>query len=121
MVILRDKNAFRGLHEKFMTKPKSIGHYTLGGKIGSGTFGYVRLGTHNLTGRNVAIKILEKERICDASDIERVSREIHILKTTHHPHIVQLYEIIETSKQLYLIMEFASGMISHNNEFVLCI
>jgi 5'-AMP-activated protein kinase catalytic alpha subunit len=95
-----------------MTKPKSIGHYTLGGKIGSGTFGYVRLGTHTLTGSNVAIKILEKDRICDASDIERVSREIHILKTIHHPHIVQLYEIVETSRQLYLIMEFASGTIS---------
>ena len=36
-------------------------------------------------------------------------REIHILKIVRHPNIVQLYEIIETSKQLFLIMEFASG------------
>ena len=36
-------------------------------------------------------------------------REIHILKIVRHPNIVQLYEIIETSKQLFLIMEYACG------------
>ena len=36
-------------------------------------------------------------------------REIHILKIVRHSNIVQLYEIIETSKQLFLIMEYASG------------
>jgi 5'-AMP-activated protein kinase catalytic alpha subunit len=38
-----------------------------------------------------------------------VAREIHILKLIRHPNIIQLYEIIETKKSLYLIMEFASG------------
>lgn len=38
-----------------------------------------------------------------------MAREIHILKLIRHPHIIQLYEIIETPKQLYLIMEFACG------------
>lgn len=52
---------------------------------------------------------MEKERITDASDVERVSREIHILKLIRHPNIIQLYEIIETPKKLYLIMEYASG------------
>ena len=57
---------------------------------------------------------MEKDRICDVSDIERVSREIHILKLIRHPDIIQLYEvkfiqIIETPRKLYLIMEYASG------------
>ena len=43
------------------------------------------------------------------ADVERVSREIHILKIVRHPQVVQLYEIIETQKKLYLIMEYASG------------
>ena len=30
------------------------------------------------------------------ADVERVAREIHILKLIRHPHIIQLYEIIET-------------------------
>lgn len=32
--------------------------------------------------------------------MERVAREIHILKLVQHPHIIQLYEIIETPRQL---------------------
>ena len=86
----------------------------LGRTIGEGTFGKVKLGNHIQTEEKVAIKILEKDRICDVSDVERVSREIHILKLIRHPNIIQLYEvtymqIIETPKKLYLIMEYASG------------
>ena len=67
----------------------------------------------------MAIKILEKDKIQDVSDVERVAREIHILKIVRHPNLIQLYEvsllvcllykIIETSKQLFLIMEYAPG------------
>ncbi|OMJ90746.1 hypothetical protein SteCoe_6823 [Stentor coeruleus] len=87
----------------------TIGNYQLGKTIGEGTFGKVKLGIHIQTQEKVAIKILEKDRICDVSDIERVSREIHILKLIRHPDIIQLYEIIETPRKLYLIMEYASG------------
>lgn len=41
----------------------------------------------------VAVKILEKEKIQDESDIERITREIQILKLIRHPNIVQLYEV----------------------------
>jgi len=88
---------------------RSIGHYILGKTIGEGTFGKVKIGTHILTGERVAVKVLEKERIVEVADVERVAREVHILKLIRHPHIVQLYEIIETRRQLYLIMEYASG------------
>jgi 5'-AMP-activated protein kinase, catalytic alpha subunit len=53
----------------------------------------------------VAIKILEKNKITDVNDVERVAREIHILKIVNHPNIIQLYEIIETPTRLFLIME----------------
>ncbi len=57
----------------------------------------------------MAVKVLEKDKITDVADVERVAREIHILKIVRHPNLVQLFEIIETTKQLYLIMEYASG------------
>ncbi|CAG9326816.1 unnamed protein product [Blepharisma stoltei] len=91
------------------SKAHSIGHYMLGRSIGEGTFGKVMLGTHILTGEKVAIKVLEKDRIKDSSDVERVSREIKILKMMRHTNIIQLYEIIEAPKQLYLIMEYVCG------------
>ena len=61
---------------------------SLGKSLGEGTFGKVRMGTHTLTGENVAIKILEKEKIVDSADVERVTREINILKVVRHPNVI---------------------------------
>lgn len=80
----------------------------MGRTIGEGTFGKVKVGTHILTGEKVAVKILEKSKIKDVADVERVAREIHILKLIRHPNIIQLYEIIEDNDKLFLFMEFAS-------------
>ena len=44
----------------------------------------------------VAVKILEKDRITEQADVERVVREIKILKSIRHSQIIKLYEIIET-------------------------
>jgi len=62
-----------------------------------------------LTGEKVAVKILEKHKIVEDIDVDRVTREIKILKLARHPNIVQLYEIIETPRQLYLITEYVPG------------
>ena len=87
----------------------NIGYYILGRAIGQGTFGKVRNGVHIITGEKVAVKILEKEKIKDNNDVNRIVREIKILKSVRHPSVIQLYEIIETKNQLYLIMEYAEG------------
>jgi 5'-AMP-activated protein kinase catalytic alpha subunit len=86
-----------------------VGNYKLGRDLGKGTFGKVRVGTHLLTDEKVAVKILEKDKIVDTNDVDRVSREIHILKILRHPVVVQLYEIIESENELFLIMEYARG------------
>lgn len=44
----------------------------------------------------------------EPADIERVTREIHILRRIRHPHIIQLYDIIETPQHLYIITEYAT-------------
>ena len=50
---------------------------------------------------------MEKEKITDQSDVVRITRDIAILKKLKHPNLIQLYEIIETGKNIYLVMEFA--------------
>ena len=57
----------------------------------------------------MAVKILEKDRITDQADFERVNREIRILKSIRHPNVIKLYEIIETRARIFLIMEYACG------------
>lgn len=71
----------------------------IGRSLGSGTFGKVRIGTHTITGEKVAIKILEKDRIKDKGDVERVTREINILKKVRHPNVIQLYEVRDSKSR----------------------
>lgn len=84
---------------------KMVGDYVVEKTLGQGTFGKVKQGYHIFTGQKVAIKILDKSKIEDINDIERVEREIHILKIVRHPAVIKLYEIIETPSRLFLIME----------------
>ncbi|KAG2931884.1 hypothetical protein PC129_g10978 [Phytophthora cactorum] len=86
-----------------------IGEYVLGETIGKGTFGKVKLGLHMLTGEKVAVKILEKKRIVQAADVERVAREIKILKRNRHQNVIQLYEVIDSPDRIFLIMEHIDG------------
>ena len=101
------------LHPKINLDTKSIqqiGDYTLGPEVGSGAFGKVVLGKHILTGESVAIKILDKIILSQTpEDYELVKQEISILKIVRHKYIVQLYEILETSQHIYIIMEYCEG------------
>ena len=65
-----------------------IGDYVLDRSLGKGTFGKVKMAIHSLTKENVAVKILEKHRIKDKKDVERISREIKILKKVRHPNVI---------------------------------
>lgn len=56
------------------THAKTIGAYVLEKTLGKGTFGKVKAATHIKTGEKVAVKILEKDKIIDVADVERVSR-----------------------------------------------
>ncbi|KAA0177757.1 hypothetical protein FNF27_00929 [Cafeteria roenbergensis] len=88
--------------------PTHVGHYLIGKTLGQGTFGKVKLGTHILTGENVAVKVLEKARIKEIADVTRVTREIKIFKKLEHPFLCRLYEVCNTKHHILLISEFAS-------------
>jgi len=79
----------------------------VGKTLGEGTFGKVKLGTHILTGEKVGIKVLDKSRIVEVSDVQRVAREIKILKRNRHQNVIKLFEVIDTPKTIFLIMDYA--------------
>ena len=85
---------------------KRVGNYIIGKTIGEGSFSKVKLGTHLVTNERVALKIIEKSKITESQDIERITREIQILKLLDHQNIVRLYEIIDTPRHLYIIQEY---------------
>ncbi|XP_078262645.1 MAP/microtubule affinity-regulating kinase 3a isoform X9 [Rhinoraja longicauda] len=85
-----------------------IGNYRLLKTIGKGNFAKVKLARHILTGREVAIKIIDKTQL-NPTSLQKLFREVRIMKCLNHPNIVKLFEVIETEKTLYLVMEYASG------------
>uniref|UniRef100_A0A4W5RBK2 MAP/microtubule affinity-regulating kinase 3 n=1 Tax=Hucho hucho TaxID=62062 RepID=A0A4W5RBK2_9TELE len=85
-----------------------IGNYRLLKTIGKGNFAKVKLARHVLTGKEVAVKIIDKTQL-NSSSLQKLFREVRIMKLLNHPNIVKLFEVIETEKTLYLIMEYASG------------
>uniref|UniRef100_A0A3Q1K1Q3 MAP/microtubule affinity-regulating kinase 3 n=1 Tax=Anabas testudineus TaxID=64144 RepID=A0A3Q1K1Q3_ANATE len=85
-----------------------IGNYRLLKTIGKGNFAKVKLARHVLTGKEVAVKIIDKTQL-NSSSLQKLFREVRIMKMLNHPNIVKLFEVIETEKTLYLVMEYASG------------
>lgn len=85
-----------------------IGRYRLLKTIGKGNFAKVKLAKHIPTGKEVAIKIIDKTQL-NPSSLQKLFREVRIMKMLDHPNIVKLYQVIETEKTLYLVMEYASG------------
>lgn len=66
-----------------------MGNYQIGGRLGEGTFGTVLKAVHKFAHEKVAIKVLEKRRMLQADEIERVGREIAILKMLKHPNVIR--------------------------------
>ncbi|XP_023208792.1 MAP/microtubule affinity-regulating kinase 3-like isoform X20 [Xiphophorus maculatus] len=85
-----------------------VGNYRLLKTIGKGNFAKVKLARHILTGREVAIKIIDKTQL-NPNSLQKLFREVRIMKILNHPNIVKLFEVIETERTLYLVMEYASG------------
>ena len=82
--------------------------YELKGALGKGKFGLVKLGVHKESGREVAVKIINK-KLVGPVDVQQVKSEIDILKIAKHPNIIKLYDVFENEKFIYIIMEYCAG------------
>ncbi|XP_046852119.1 maternal embryonic leucine zipper kinase-like [Xenia sp. Carnegie-2017] len=81
--------------------------YDIKETIGSGGFAKVKLAVHRPTNEKVAIKMMTKRAL--AHDLPRVYTEIATMKELCHQNICQLYEVIETTDEIFLILEYAPG------------
>lgn len=98
----------RGTGARWRPAEEHIGKYKLLKTIGKGNFAKVKLAKHVPTSKEVAIKIIDKTQL-NASSLQKLYREVRIMKLLDHPNIVKLFQVIETEKTLYLVMEYASG------------
>lgn len=58
----------------------------------------------------MAIKIINKDKLAKKADMDaKIRREIYNLRRFRHPHIIKLYEVIETQTDIFLVMELVGG------------
>lgn len=83
--------------------------YEVGRLLGQGTFAKVHYARHIKTGKSVAIKIIDKEKILKEGMMDQIKREISVMGLVKHPHVVELYEVMATKTKIYFAMEYVKG------------
>ena len=86
-----------------------IGDYIVKHTIGKGTFSRVKLGINKNSGEKVAIKILDKTKIVEKEDLERIIREMKMLAELDNEHVIKVYQIYEDDNNYLIIMEYCEG------------
>ncbi|XP_060042871.1 serine/threonine-protein kinase D3 [Erinaceus europaeus] len=76
--------------------------------LGSGQFGIVYGGKHRKSGRDVAIKVIDKMRFPTKQE-SQLRNEVAILQNLHHPGIVNLECMFETPERVFVVMEKLHG------------
>ncbi|XP_011213693.2 probable serine/threonine-protein kinase nek3 isoform X1 [Bactrocera dorsalis] len=105
-----DSVSLSTLASKAALKPREpirVGFYDIERTIGKGNFAVVKLARHRITKNEVAIKIIDKSQL-DSINLQKVYREVEIMKRLNHPHIIKLYQVMETKNMIYIVSEYAS-------------
>ncbi|XP_004068582.1 NUAK family SNF1-like kinase 2 isoform X1 [Oryzias latipes] len=97
------KQAVKRHHHKHNLKHR----YEFLETLGKGTYGKVKKAKER-SGRLVAVKSIRKEKIKDEQDLVHIRREIEIMSSMCHPHIISIYEVFENKDKIVIVMEYAS-------------
>nr|KAF7389616.1 hypothetical protein H0235_018100 [Vespula pensylvanica] len=80
--------------------------YDIQSEIGRGKFGTVYRCKEKETGLSLAAKVVN---VSKKEDRRSVEREVDIMRRLQHPRLIQLYDAIDTGKQIYVILELIEG------------
>ncbi|KAD4982461.1 hypothetical protein R6Q59_002070 [Mikania micrantha] len=83
--------------------------YELGKLLGQGTFAKVYHARNIKTGKSVAVKMIDKEKVMQNGLIDQIKREISVMKLVRHPNVVQLYEVMASKTKIYFAIEYVKG------------
>ncbi|XP_035516636.1 serine/threonine-protein kinase DCLK2 isoform X2 [Morone saxatilis] len=81
--------------------------YNVGKVIGDGNFAVVKECVERSTGKEFALKIINKAK-CSGKE-HLIENEVAVLRKVKHPNIIMLIEEVDTSSELYLVMELVKG------------
>ena len=82
--------------------------YTVGKKMGGGTFGIVKKCVHKVSGQERAVKTMKKRKMGDKEKIQ-LKREIETLKKIDHPNVMRIYEYFEDEIEVRIVTELVEG------------
>jgi serine/threonine-protein kinase len=88
---------------------ETVGPFKIIRKLGSGGMGDVYLAQDSRLGRNVALKLLDRNLIGDSQSRSRFLREARLASALDHPNICTIHEIGEASGLLFIAMQFVEG------------
>lgn len=88
---------------------RTIGKYVLSSKIGTGAWGIVYRGMHKVLKMPVAIKMMKHDMAMEQSFLNTFRNEAEIIARMRHPNIVNVYDIEEIYKTIFIIMEYLEG------------
>src|SRR5947199_10427879 len=88
---------------------RTIGHYKISKRIGTGGMGEVYLATDMTAGRKAALKLRPERFTGDAERLRRFEQEARALVGLNHPNILTIYEIGEDDSTHYIASELIEG------------
>jgi serine/threonine protein kinase len=83
--------------------------YKFGRLLGRGAFGKVNLGLHIASGRLVAVKSFNKNRLASENAKKKIYHETNLMKNLKHNSIVKIFEVLESQKYILIVLEYVCG------------